>query len=92
MRGDDQKEAEEFAVFFERNMSALRGYLINAGSGETTADDIVQDTFLATRLYWQTIRSLDKPEAYLYKVATRCLYKERRRSVRCPGDSGQLPS
>ncbi|GAA2625374.1 sigma-70 family RNA polymerase sigma factor [Actinomadura fulvescens] len=72
MNGDDP-EADEFAAFFRQHMNTLRGYLINAGGDASFVDDILQDTFLATKLYWGKVRDYDKPEAYLYKVASRQL-------------------
>ena len=49
----------------------MRGYLVSGcGCPEADAEDIIQDTILVIRRrYWPTVRALDKPEAYWFKIA-----------------------
>jgi RNA polymerase sigma-70 factor, ECF subfamily len=61
----------EIASLFEAHAGRLRGYLLNLGVDHGLVDDVVQDSFLATRAQWSHVRTYDKPQAYVYKVATR---------------------
>lgn len=62
----------EIAEFFAAHQNRIRGYLIGiCGCAEHEADDVVQDTILLVREYWERVRALQKPEAYWYKIAGR---------------------
>ncbi len=76
---DDLYDAE-VTDLFRAHAGRLSGYLRNLGSDSALVDDIVQDSFLALRRRWHDVRSYDKPQAYLYQVATnrmRRLHKNR---------------
>lgn len=50
----------------------MRRYLVSGcGCPAHDADDVVQEAFLAVRSQWDHVRTLERPQAYLYKVATR---------------------
>jgi RNA polymerase sigma factor (sigma-70 family) len=66
---------EEVSDFYKGFRNQLRGYLIICGCPQDEADDIVQDSFLAVRERWEQVRSLDRPKAYLFKVAVRRFWR-----------------
>jgi RNA polymerase sigma-70 factor (ECF subfamily) len=61
---------EEIVALFQAHSRRLAGYVRNLGAPADMAEDIVQDSFLATRHRWRDVREFDNPVAYLYKVAT----------------------
>jgi RNA polymerase sigma factor (sigma-70 family) len=67
--GDD----EEIARYYAQHRARLRGWLVaGCGCPEADAEDLIQDTILVIRgRYWPTVRALDRPEAYWYKIAER---------------------
>jgi DNA-directed RNA polymerase specialized sigma24 family protein len=63
---------DEVAQFFRDFSAAVRRYLVSGcGCPAHDADDVVQEAFLAVRSQWDRVRTLERPQAYLYKVATR---------------------
>jgi RNA polymerase sigma factor (sigma-70 family) len=79
----------EMADFFRANYRLVCGFLISGcGCPEHEAEDIAQDAFLAVRGRWDHVRDLDRPKAYLFKVAKRRFQRSRQSSVGryCQGD------
>lgn len=67
-----QAEDAEFTGFVARCYNGLRAYLMTAsGLCYHDADAIANESFLVVREHWDHVRQLDKPKAYLYKVAVR---------------------
>ena len=60
---------DEVTSYYRKYMGTVRGYLINMGADHGLADEITDDSFLAARRYWGRIRLLDRPEAYIFKIA-----------------------
>ena len=68
-----QATDEEISSFYAEHREKVRGFLVNGlECPEADAEDIVQDTIMTIRRrYWPTVRSLDKPESYWFKIAAR---------------------
>lgn len=62
---------EEIARYYAGHRDKVRGWLVSGcGCPEADAEDIVHDTILVIRSgYWPTVRALEKPEAYWFKIA-----------------------
>jgi len=77
----------EIIALFRGHWRRLTGYLISLGADRATADDIVQDSFLATRRRWPEVRGFAGPVVYPYRIAT---YRLRRvlRTRQAAGHSG----
>jgi RNA polymerase sigma-70 factor (ECF subfamily) len=69
----DVEAHAEFADFFKQAMPRLLGYLMSISSDTRFVEDIAQESMVITRAHWEKIRSYDRPEAWLFKVATRML-------------------
>lgn len=68
MSVDDEYD-DEVTVFYRRYVGRVQAFLINMGTDRGLAEEIADDAFLAARRYWAHVRSLDRPEAYIFKVA-----------------------
>jgi RNA polymerase sigma-70 factor, ECF subfamily len=68
---DAQAHDEEIARYYAGHRDKVRRWLVSGcGCPEADAEDIVQDTILVIRSgYWPTVRALEKPEAYWFKIA-----------------------
>lgn len=66
-----QAHGEEIARYYAEHRDKVRRWLVSGcGCPEADAEDIVQDTILVIRRrYWLTVRALEKPEAYWFKIA-----------------------
>jgi RNA polymerase sigma-70 factor (ECF subfamily) len=62
---------EEIARYYAEHRDKVRRWLVSGcGCLEADAEDIVQETILVIRRrYWPTVRALEKPEAYWFKIA-----------------------
>lgn len=88
---DDLHDAEIVALF-QAEAHRLKGYLAGLGADWSIIDDIIQDSFLATRRRWPDVRGYKYPKAYLYKVATnrmRRLHRDRYLWAEPHADPGQ---
>src|SRR6266566_2309714 len=63
----------ELAQYYARHRGSMRAFLVGGcGCPEADAEDIIQDTIMVIRRrYWPTVRALEKPEAYWFKIAER---------------------
>jgi RNA polymerase sigma-70 factor (ECF subfamily) len=73
---------EEFCALYEAHGRRLWAYVVRATRDPTTADDIVQDTFM--RVF--SAKSMDRADSehrrhYLYRVATNLIRRRYRRPV-----------
>lgn len=66
-----QAHDEEIARYYTKHRDEVRRWLVSGcGCPEADAEDIVQDTILVIRRrYWPTVRALEKPGAYWFKIA-----------------------
>ena len=77
--------AEEFDVFYRREMPALVAFARSL-SGSASADDIAQDAMLAAYRRWDTVSRMDVPVAWVRRVcANRAISTLRRRAVEVRG-------
>lgn len=63
------KYDDEICRLYLDEAGRLGRHLIRKGAWPELAADIVQDSFLATRLRWHVVRTYERPPAYLYRVA-----------------------
>jgi RNA polymerase sigma-70 factor (ECF subfamily) len=72
----------EFAAFFAAHHDAVLRSLTSAvGNDDEAAVDATQDAFIKAHARWSTIRTYDKPEAWLRRIAINTS-RDRRRSDR----------
>jgi RNA polymerase sigma-70 factor (ECF subfamily) len=59
----------EFSAFLERIEARLMSYLRYTCGNFTDAEDLFQDVCLAAHREWKSVRVLEKPEGWMFKVA-----------------------
>ena len=81
-----QADDEEIALYYTEHRDRVRRFLVSGcGCPEADAEDIIQDTIMVIRRrYWPTVRALDKPEAYWFKIAERRYRRTRGRQAGRP--------
>lgn len=70
--------AEDFEAFYQRHEREVFGYLWRVTGDEQTANDLTQEVFFRA---WRTFEKLcgyERPEAWLFRVATNLALNERR--------------
>lgn len=72
-------ESAGWEALYEREYPRLLRALVAIGGDEGAAEDAVQEAFV--RGYTQGLGSLDRPGAWLLVVATRVLFRDRRRRL-----------
>jgi len=73
-----------FPEFFRQWWPPLVRYLISQASDTHCAEDVAQETMLAARDQWEQLLTFERPDAWLFKVATRRLRRwEARARERC---------
>ena len=78
---EDRFDAE-VADLFVRSARTVLAYIIKIHHIETSsAEDILQDAFLATRLKWAVVRTYDYPLGYVYKVVDNRIRRVGRREA-----------
>jgi len=84
----DARDQEEITAFYAAFREPIRRWLIASGCLAHDAEDVIQESILAVREYWGRVRTLDKPQAYWYKVAWRVFAREQALRARryFPGD------
>lgn len=83
------RPAGQFEAFFQRHERAIAGYLWRLTGDEQTANDLTQEVFLRAWGHFDKLRDYDRPEAWLFRVATNLAMNERRRQ-RVAGPSMEL--
>jgi RNA polymerase sigma-70 factor, ECF subfamily len=68
MSQDDDYD-DEVTAFYRKYVSKVQGYLIKMGTDRGLAEEITDDAFLAARRHWTHVQALDRPEAYIFKIA-----------------------
>lgn len=72
-------ESATWEALYEREYPRLLRALLAIGGDEGAAEDAVQEAFV--RAYRQGLASLERPGAWLLVVATRVLFRDRRRRL-----------
>jgi RNA polymerase sigma factor (sigma-70 family) len=72
----DARDQEEITAFYVAFREPIRRWLIASGCSALEAEDVVHDSILAVRERWARVRTLDRPQAYWYKVAWRLFARE----------------
>ncbi len=72
-------ESAGWEVLYQREYPRLLRALLAIGGDEGAAEDAVQEAFV--RGYKQGLGSLERPGAWLLVVATRILFRDRRRRL-----------
>ncbi|MEP7003407.1 MAG: RNA polymerase sigma factor [Chloroflexota bacterium] len=76
-------ESAAWEALYEREYPRLLRALLAIGGDDGAAEDAVQEAFV--RAYKQGLASLERPGAWLLVVATRVLFRDRRRRVTAVG-------
>lgn len=69
-----------FEEFFEANRAQLYGALCLVTGDRSQAEELTQDAFLKVWERWDRIGSLDRPDAYLFRVAMNLFRNRLRRA------------
>ncbi|MCX5278163.1 RNA polymerase sigma factor [Streptomyces virginiae] len=64
-----QLEADGFSDFFLHWEPQVRRYLIWLEGDRAVIDDAAQETMISAYRYWEKVKDLEKPSAWLFKVA-----------------------
>ncbi|MFF2026698.1 RNA polymerase sigma factor [Streptomyces sp. NPDC058171] len=85
--------AEDFSWFFARWEPQVRRYLVWLEGDHSVIDDAAQETMISAFRYWETVKVLDRPQAWLFKVAGQRLgdAQEARRRLGVSTDPYELP-
>lgn len=70
--------ADQFEAFFRQHERDIFGYLWRVTSDEQTANDLTQEVFLRAWRQFEKLRGYERPEAWLFHVATNLALNERR--------------
>jgi RNA polymerase sigma factor (sigma-70 family) len=63
-------------AFFERYWPRLLRYLITQGSSFSMAEEVTDDTFMKAWGKWDMLLTYERPDSWLFKVATRQLRRQ----------------
>jgi RNA polymerase sigma factor (sigma-70 family) len=67
-----------FEAFYQQHERAIFGYLWRVCGDEQTANDLTQEVFLRAWRAFEKLRGYERPEAWLFRVATNLALNERR--------------
>jgi RNA polymerase sigma-70 factor (ECF subfamily) len=67
--------ADEFDQFYQRWEPQVRRYLLWLDGDPAVIDDAAQDTMWTAHKYWGAVRQMEKPQAWLFKVAGQRLHR-----------------
>lgn len=70
--------APSFEAFYQRHERAIFGYLWRVCGDEQTANDLTQEVFFRAWRTYDKLRGYERPEAWLFRVATNLALNERR--------------
>ena len=73
---------DDFEDFFTRNYSPLRRALTLAFGSADLADDAAQEAFIRACVRWSRLRSMARPQGWVYVTATNVARDQLRRSGR----------
>jgi len=60
----------DFDAFFQRHEQSLYGYLRRIVPSHEIAVEVAQEAFFRAWMHFENVRSYERPEAWLYRVAT----------------------
>jgi RNA polymerase sigma-70 factor (ECF subfamily) len=89
--------ADEFEAFYHEHERNVCGYLWRITGDEQVANDLTQEVFVRAWSQFAILRGYDKPDAWLFHVATNLALNERRRQrvagpVLTPREDGRAVS
>lgn len=70
--------ADQFEAFYRQHERDIFGYLWRVTGDEQTANDLTQEVFLRAWRQFAKLRGYERPEAWLFHVATNLALNERR--------------
>jgi RNA polymerase sigma factor (sigma-70 family) len=70
--------ADEFEAFYRQHERGVFGYLWRITSAEQTANDLTQEVFLRAWSQFSKVRSYERPDAWLFHIATNLALNELR--------------
>ncbi|HEV2931429.1 MAG TPA: sigma factor, partial [Propionibacteriaceae bacterium] len=73
---------QEFEKFYQATAPRLVGQLLALTGDLHDAEDVVQEAFIRASVRWSRIRSYDRPEAWVRRVAMNLASNELRRAKR----------
>lgn len=82
---------DSFEELYRQMAPQIFALLRRMGADSALAEDIVQDTMLTAMRQWSRVRTLQHPRAYLMKLASRFLTRERRRRAETPLPQVSIP-
>lgn len=68
----------DFEAFFHAHEHDIFGYLWRMSGNEQTANDLTQEVFFRAWRQFEKLRGYERPEAWLFRVATNLALNERR--------------
>ncbi|HEY7022210.1 MAG TPA: RNA polymerase sigma factor [Ktedonobacterales bacterium] len=88
--GSAQTTLDEFEGFFRAHEARLSAYLWRMTGDRQSASDLCQETFLRAWQRFGAIRAYDRPDAWLFRVATNLALQLARRKKAPVGAAGPL--
>lgn len=70
---------EDFEAFYQRHEGAIFGYLWRVCGDEQAANDLTQEVFFRAWKQFERLRGYERPDAWLFRIATNLALNERRR-------------
>ncbi len=70
---------DDFEGFYQRHEGAIFGYLWRICGDEQAANDLTQEVFFRAWKQFEKLRGYERPDAWLFRVATNLALNERRR-------------
>lgn len=71
--------AESFEAFYQRREGSVFGYLWRVCGDEQTANDLTQEVFFRAWQRYAQLQTYERPDAWLFRVATNLALNEKRR-------------
>src|SRR5262249_51209992 len=69
-----------YDAFFERYFPVLVRYLMSQANDTSWAEDVAQETMIAASDRWDDLLTYERPDSWLFKVATRKLRRLKARA------------
>jgi hypothetical protein len=88
--GSARTTLDEFEGFFRAHEPRLSAYLWRMTGDQQSASDLCQETFLRAWQRYDAIRAYDRPDAWLFRVATNLAMQLTRRKKAPVGAAGPL--
>ena len=72
----------EWLAFYREWRPRLLAFLLSLTDDTRFLEDVVEDSLLVSRRYWERIRNYDKPSAYLFKIGKQELRSRQAKDAR----------